>query len=394
MRLDRHRGVRKKAAREGTVLLFVTLGLFALIMFVAFATETARVWQAKTQLQAAADASSLAGVGNLLTNDFTVVDEAAARAAATSYGPEHGALETPVTIPGADVDVGSWDFATRTFTPLNGSGDPDLVRSVRVRTRRDESANDPVPMILGRVAGVASIRVNTEAVAHWGFAGGGGPGVADLPIAIDCCAIAGNAPGSECTENYCTYTASNPPNPCPLENGEMVTCLEFHSTPEQNACWTVFDSEHPAVSTPELRDLVEAGNTSDIGDPIYLDNGTKIPVIRDIHDRFHGLGEFYPDAAGDTDGDGIAESWVVRLPVVECQNPGDQCAGGSPADPPADIAGFACFDIQQVDVPPDADGIIRGEFVCPDDDRCDNEGLGPGGGLPGGISAQYPVLVD
>jgi Flp pilus assembly protein TadG len=61
MQLDRHRGVRKKAAQEGSVLLFVTLGLFALLVFAAFATETARVWQAKTQLQAAADASSLAG---------------------------------------------------------------------------------------------------------------------------------------------------------------------------------------------------------------------------------------------------------------------------------------------------------------------------------------------
>jgi hypothetical protein len=391
MRLDRHQGVGKKSAQEGSVLLFVTLGLFALLVFAAFATETARVWQAKTQLQAAADASALAGVGSLLTNNFATVDEAAARAAATSYGPEHGALEVPVTVPDADVDVGSWDFATRTFTPLSGSTDPDLVRSVRVRTRRDDSANGPVPMILGRVAGVESIRVNTDAVAHWSFAGGGGPGVADLPIAIDCCAISGDTPGSACTEHYCDTVSSEIPNPCPLAAGGTASCLEFAPTPGQNACWTQFDSDHPSVNVPDMREIVENGNPEDIGGEVYLDNGTKIPVVRDIHDRFHGLGNFFPDPAGtDTDGDGVVDSWVVVLPVVECQNPGDNCASGTQAA----ILGFICFDIHEVNIPAMAPGIVKGDFLCPTDPRCDNDGLKPGGYIPGAISAEYPVLVD
>jgi hypothetical protein len=390
MQLDRHRGVRKKAAQEGSVLLFVTLGLFALLVFAAFATETARVWQAKTQLQAAADASSLAGVGNLLTNNFTTVDEAAARAAATSYGPEHGALGTPVAIPDADVDVGSWDFATRTFTPLPGSTDPDLVRSVRVRTRRDDSANGPVPMILGRVAGVDSIRVNTEAVAYWGLAGGGGPGVVPLPIAIDCCAISGDSPGSACTQHYCDTVSSTTPNPCSLATGGTATCLECASTPEQNACWTLFDGDNPSVNTADMRDIIQNGNPDDIGGEFYVDNGTKIPVIAEIRDRFEGKGAFFPDPAGtDTDGDGTVDSWVVVLPVVECQNPGDHCASGTPAA----IVGFVCFDVHEVLVPPASSGIIKGDFLCPTDSRCDNDGLKPGGGLPGGISAEYPVLV-
>jgi hypothetical protein len=290
------------------------------------------------------------------------------------------------------VEVGSWDFATRTFTPLPGSTDPDLVRSVRVRTRRDDSANGPVPMILGRVAGVDSIRVNTEAVAHWGFAGGGGPGVADLPISIDCCAISGDSPGSACTQNYCDTVSSTTPNPCSLATGGTATCLEFASTPEQNACWTQFDGDHPSVNVPDMRDIVENGNPEDIGGDIYLDNGTKIPVVRDIHDRFHGLGAFFPDPAGiDTDipPDGVVDSWVVVLPVVECQNPGDHCASGDTAA----IVGFICFDIHEVNIPSLAPGVVKGDFLCPTDPRCDNEGLGPGGGLPGGISAEYPVLV-
>jgi Flp pilus assembly protein TadG len=286
---------RKKAREEGSVLLFVTIGLLVLLAFAAWATETARVWQAKTQLQAAADASSLAGVGNLLTNNFTTVDEAAARAAATSYGPHHKALDTPITIAEVDVDVGSWDLATRNFTPLPGNTDPDVVRAVRVRTRRDDSVNGPVQTILGKAVGVDSIPVNTEALAYWGFAGSGGPGVADLPITIDCCAISGDTPGSACTQNYCDTISSEIPNPCPLTSGGTATCLEFYATPEQNACWTVFDGESPAVNASGLREIIEAGSQHEIGDePIYLDNGTKTPAVRDIRDRFLGLGEFAP----------------------------------------------------------------------------------------------------
>lgn len=390
---NRRHGVKKNTREQGSALLFVTIALLVLIAFAAWATETARVWQAKTQLQAAADASSLAGVGNLLTNNFSTVDEGAARAAATSYGPHHKALDVPITIAATDVAVGSWDLATRNFTPLPGSTDPDLVRAVRVRTRRDANVNGPVQTILGKAVGVDSIPVNTEAVALWGFAGSGGPGVADLPITIDCCAISGDTPGSPCTQNYCDTVSSEIPNPCPLSahlGGGTATCLEFYATPEQNACWTVFDPDGAAVSTSDLRDIIEAGNQYEIGnEPIYLDNGTKTPAIKDIKDRFLGLGEFAPDPAGtDTDGDGVVDSWVVVLPVVECQNPGDHCASGTPAE----IKGFICFDIHEVI--PTPDGLIKGDFVCPTDPRCDTAGFGPGGEIPGAISSAYPVIVD
>lgn len=390
MSVNPQQSLKDKAREKGSVLLFVTIGLLVLLAFTAWATETARVWQAKTQLQAAADASSLAGVGSLLTNNFTTVDEAAARATATSYGPQHKALDTPITIAATDVDVGSWDLATRNFTPLPGSTDPGLVRAVRVRTRRDDNVNGPIQTILGKAIGVDSIPVNTEAVAHWGLAGSAGPGVVDLPITIDCCAISGDTPGSACTQHYCDTVRSEIPNPCPLSGGGTTTCLEFYATPEQNACWTLFGEDSPAVNTSGLRDIIQSGNQYEIGpEPIYVDNGTKTPSIRDIRDRFLGLGDFAPDPAGtDTDGDGVVDSWVVVLPVVECQNPGDHCASGNPAE----LKSFICFDVHEVI--PTPDGLIKGDFICPTDPRCDNAGLGPGGVIPGAISSAYPVIVD
>lgn len=377
-----------RVREQGSVIVFVVIALGALIGIAAWATETGRMWQVKSQLQAVADSAALAGVENLLFDDFQTVDQAAARTAATTQGPQHNVLGDALAINAGDVDAGSWDFATRTFTPLPGSTDPDLVRAVRVRTRRDANANGPVPTILGRALGVASVDVNSEAVGYWGFAGSAGPGEVDLPIAIDCCAISGNSPGSACTQNYCDTISQGPPNPCPLAAGGTASCLEFHSTPEQNACWTQFDGDSPSISTPDMMDIVEGGNPQTIEGPIFVDNGDKVPVIREIRDRFEGRGGYVPGEGVDTNSDGIVDSWVVVLPVVQCQNPGDGCAGGDPQN----VVGFVCFDIHEVRVTPEK--IIKGTFLCPTDPRCDGNGLGPGGIVPGGISATYPVIVD
>lgn len=383
-----HRPRTRRRDERGSVVILVVLALGALIGLAAWATETGRAWQVKSSLQSIADAAALAGVGNLLSADFQTVDPTAARTAATSYGPQHKVLGDALTIDDADVDTGSWDLDARSFTPLPGSTDPDVVRAVRVRTRRDGSANGPMPTILGRAIGVDSVDVNSEAVAYWGFAGSGGPGTVDLPIAIDCCAISGSSPGSICQQNYCDTVSSSTPNECPLASGGTASCLEFHSTGEQNACWTQFDGGQPSINTADLLDIVEGGNSSEIDDSVYVDNGDKVPVISEIKDRFEGKGGYDPPAGTDTNADGVVDSWVVTLPVVQCQNPGAHCGSGSPQD----VVGFVCFDIHEVLVAPNK--IIKGNFVCPTDPRCDGKGLGPGGRIPGAISAQYPVLVN
>jgi hypothetical protein len=361
----------------------VTIALAALVGFAAWSTETGRAWQTKSQLQRAADSAALAGVGNLFSADFLTVDEAAARTAATTYGALHKALGTNLTVPAVDIEVGNWDMASQTFTALPGNTDPDVVRSVRVVTRRDNNANGPIDTILGRALGVDSITVNTDAIAYWGFAGGGGPGTVDLPIAIDCCQVSGSRAGSTCSENYCNFVGNAIPNPCQLSTGETTSCLEFHSSPEQNACWTTFNGDQPSISTPGMTDIVENGNSGYVGYdvPIYIDNGTKTPVVQDIKDKF--------DAEGtDTNLDGIKDSWVVTLPVIECQNPGDGCASGDTQY----IKGFICLDIREIIVTPDK--IIKGDFLCPTDPRCDIKGFGPGGTIAGSIVADYPVIVQ
>ena len=143
--------------------------------FAAWSTETGRAWQTKSQLQAAADSAALAGAGNLLSADFLTVDEAGARSAATTYGAQHKAARiarisrSPPRM--SRSAAGTW--RAQTFTALPGNTDPDVVRAVRVITRRDDNANGPIDTILGRALGVDSITVNTDAIAEWSFAGGG-----------------------------------------------------------------------------------------------------------------------------------------------------------------------------------------------------------------------------
>ena len=385
------RSLGTRDSERGSVLVFTTLGALALLALTAWALETGQVWSAKGQLQGATDSAALAGAGNLLINDGALADPPGAIAAAQAYGPQHAVIGTPVQILASDVETGSWDMQTRTFTPLPGSTDADVVRAVRVLGRRDAVQNGEIGTFLGRILGVDGIPVDALAIGYLGFAGITPPGSAALPIVIDCCAIAGNP---NCDQDFCDTIATNPPNPCPLERdpSKTVSCLEFFATPDQNACWTVFDPDHPSVSSSGLRDIVESRNEYPVGpDPIFVDNGTKTPIVRAIQERFLGTGEFAGEPEGqDTDGDGVIDSWVVTLPVVECQNPGDHCASGDPAK----LVGVVCFDLQEVLVTPEK--IIKGEFLCPTDprfERCDIGGFGPGGEVDAGIDAQAPVLV-
>ena len=387
-----------RRSERGNVLVFVTIALIALFGFAAWSTETGHAWMTRGELQATSDSASLAGTGELFVpNSGNPSNPGAAIAAAQAFALQNRAGGVNIDIPAADIEVGHWDVDSRTFTPMPGSTDPAQVRSVRVMGRRDDTANGPLPTVLGRIMGVDSIAVSTESTAYIGYAGLMPPGSALLPIALDCCKIS----GATCDQSYCQYVAANPPNPCQLSTdtdrpGKWVTCLQFATGGTQNACWTELDSTNSSTNTPGLIDIIKNGNPVAAGEkPIYVDNGTKDAVLKDIRDRFLDKGSYSGKPGGGDDtipsGKNVNDDWLVPLPIVECQNPGAGCSGGSPQK----IVGVACFDIQEVS--PNPDKIIKGEYVCPGDPRWDaskcNVGFGPGGDVPT-IDAQYPVLVD
>ncbi|MEN8185048.1 MAG: hypothetical protein ABFS46_21205, partial [Myxococcota bacterium] len=182
-------------------------------------------------------------------------------------------------------------------------------------------------------------------------------------------------------------------NPCYLEDGVTpATCLDFYSTGNQIACWTQFDGDSASINTSDLTGIIHDGNPVEVssGQSFYVDNGVKTPVIDDIADRFYGDGDWDNDPSGsDNDLDGKSDSWVVGLPVIECQQDGDECAKGDPAK----LMGVVCFEIQEVIVTPDKR--IKGRFLCKDDVKfkdCDLKGTGTGGS-DFDVRADFPVLV-
>lgn len=379
---------------RGVAMLTVVVALTALFAAAALAIDAGMVFVARTQAQNVSDAAALAAAYNLVDKTGPTVTLGAAEAAALGVaGVNNAVANASVNIDPNDIVYGNWDLETESFDTGVDLGDPDVVTAVQVTSYlTDAGPNNPVPAFMARILGLDNFDVSATAIAYLGFAGSFNVGEVDLPIAIDCCQLA----GSDCKQDYC---AAGAPiiNECPLvENpywvGQTATCLEFHNTAEQNACWTNFESGNNSVNTADLTGIVRDRNTYPISveEPIHVDNGDKTPVIGEIEERMMELPPYSEDEAiKDYDGDGINDSWVVRLPVVECQTDLN-CAGGNAMR----VVGAVCFEILEMTVTPDK--IIRGNFMCDTHPRwseCDL-GITGSGGLDFNIRADLPVLVQ
>lgn len=397
---DRKHTKAGRRGERGTAMITTLVALVAMIGTGALAVDAGLVWVARTQLQNVADSAALAGAAELIdtTTNPPGVTRGLSLTAVDTYSTSNLSIHDAISIDPTDIEFGDWNQLTEVFTTPVDAADPTVNTAVRVTARMDGGLNAPVRSFLARLLGRTSFDVTATATAYMGYAGTFAVGKV-LPITIDCCKIAGDP---DCDQDYCDYIEQNQPNACDLstdaaqDEGETtVTCLEFFATDEQNACWTVFDGDHPSVNVPDVLDIVEDG-AQEIGyEPVYVDNGTKTPVVRELYEQMHGEGSYTADGPAGEDyyqpTDGTIDSWVVGFPVIECQSD-DHCAGSDPAM----IVGFVCFEIREIIVTPEK--IIKGRFLCPERDpelyeKC---GLGPGGtgGLNFGLRAEIPVLVQ
>jgi hypothetical protein len=115
------------------------MALVVIMISAALAYDLGNQRRVYQEMQNAVDLAALAGVAKISKSTSQVQTEA--RAIATANGLTTGDLTA-----GGDVDVGTWDPSTKTFTP--GGGSPN---AVRVRARRN------VPTFFGRVAGTNSL---------------------------------------------------------------------------------------------------------------------------------------------------------------------------------------------------------------------------------------------
>jgi hypothetical protein len=433
-----------RTRERGSVMVIAALAMTALLLFAALAIDVGLLWSSRTQSQNAVDAAALAAASKMIVQSGTdpaTVDLVEAQKEGNLYGGKNSTVGNPTvkvrkgdaTGAGGDFTFGSWDLATRTFTPLSGAdlANPNLVTAVRANVLMDDAVdtNKQSPTFLSTLIGKYGFTVQNTATAYLGFEGSFQQGEFDLPVAIDSCQISSGGCGSD----FCQVASVD--NPCQLhwiQGANPVTCLEFASTPEQNACWTVYDDSSPSVNNPDLQGIVDSGNPNDMhaGDFAYLDNGSKTATLKYIRNKFYGCNN-----AGKNCGNGIdgtpdqrgfdrygtnplgfpasapaIDSWVVKLPVFECQA-GVHCAGGSTGR----INGGVCFEIREIIAPagdyadpadPDKE-VIKGRFLCPDstdeqeralfDQYCREDSDSPQDASPGGcnfgLRAQHLVLV-
>lgn len=183
--------VKPLGNERGAAAVMVSLFLVVLLAMGAAAIDIGHGMVARNELQNASDAAALAGARKLglLYEGMTPAemasysmsggDAAAVMAAAKVGGQANSAAGVALTIPDADVQIGLWNAASRTFT-ATATGP----RAVRVLTRRDSTANGPIATFLGGVVGLASMSPNAVATAELTAIGSTPLGGLDLPVAI------------------------------------------------------------------------------------------------------------------------------------------------------------------------------------------------------------------
>lgn len=134
--------------------------IVGMLSFLAVVFDFSRMYAQKNELQTAADAASLAGVLELLSDTTLVADSA------ISIGQRNEVLKKTIALFPADVDCGTWDDPTAVYTRLHsGTTCASSDNAVRVATR--DSANFVFPVLVG----ASGKELNTSAIAWAAYIG-------------------------------------------------------------------------------------------------------------------------------------------------------------------------------------------------------------------------------
>lgn len=123
----------------------------------SLAVDLGRVQCAQTELQNACDAAARYAA--------TGVKDGTALAKAQAAAQENRVDGSALNILAADVETGTWDDATRVFTPT--ATNPN---AVRVTGRRTAARGNPVPLVFAKAIGMSTFDITASAVTK--FTGG------------------------------------------------------------------------------------------------------------------------------------------------------------------------------------------------------------------------------
>jgi Flp pilus assembly protein TadG len=140
---------------RGVVMVYSAVAIVVLCGILSFAVDYGRVQLVKTELQRLADAAAVYSAAQVTVQANL---RSFARAAATENLVDNRSL----SLTNADIERGTWNATTRTFTPTAISP-----TAVRVTARRMASRSTGVPLIFGQIIGRNTVDVSASSVAVW-----------------------------------------------------------------------------------------------------------------------------------------------------------------------------------------------------------------------------------
>ncbi len=140
-------------SERGSIALMLALSLTVLMAAGALVIDLGHARVVAAELQAGLDAAAVAGASKLRDGPDV------ARAAAQTIAFANRAGGAPIEVAEADIEIGTWDLETNTFTVLYGD-DEALGDSVRVVV-----SEQSVPVFLAEVMGVDRMSIAREATA-------------------------------------------------------------------------------------------------------------------------------------------------------------------------------------------------------------------------------------
>jgi Flp pilus assembly protein TadG len=259
--------------------------MIVLLGFGALAIDLGHQFVVRNELHNAADAGALAGALALFDaqGNINTGANSTARAAAVANLSDKQAVEVSLGNNDSDVQRGTWDFDTETFTQSN-STDPGAINAMMLRTHRSASQS-----WLARIFGYTSFSRSAESVAYIGYAGSEID--FDQPIAICKQRVTDPTTG----EFSCTI-------------GRMIHSGQSGSNQnsQETARWTNFSEEcaDPA-STGSIKRMVCGGATTSGTGWVSTNNGEVQPAMDSLHNCW----------VTETD---KSHPWYLILPVIDC----------------------------------------------------------------------------
>lgn len=339
---------------KGATAVIVAVTLVMLLSMGALTIDIGHSLVARNELQNVSDAAALAGARELgliyetlppyAQYSYQLSDPAPVNNAVQTIAGQNQAAGVSITVNSADIQIGQWNGAAKTFTVTN-----TFPNAVRVTSRRDASSNGPISTFLANVMGVSSVSVSSFATAALTFISQTLPGELDVPFAI--------------SSQWFVNNQCNQP-------------IKFYPTGTITGCagWHTFDQSPSNANT--LRNIIDGMNNGSYTSPATTAGATSLSFIGgNVASAFPNLINLFNTMKPQGD----PNVWEVFVPVYQdtsCANPSG----------PMMIVGYATANITNVQGPPTMtiDAVVT----------CNSVQGGQGGGPNFGTSASIPGLVQ